>query len=748
MRALVLPYHKAIAYLGRGPDSCKEQGVSHKQRKYSSLRTGRKALAFRPVLAMLVAGSVLSGTASATAQTTGTFTFATETKRPDVTREARDTAPKYNPTAHVRKTTKEEAGNYKKRDILGTRYAAGEIREAVGGAGAFQPFPGPGDAAYAVMPEAERAGILAAAEEYRGYGWPSITAMTYLDFYETGSNLAFQEAYFTRLKILETLLYAEVLEGEGRFVRDIANGLWVICEQTTWAHPAHLNVEFPGAGLPSPDRPIVSLTASEVAALLASVEYFLADELDALNPVFRERMRREVNRQFLQPFLERTDYWWMAYEKPFTNNWNPWVTSNYLLCALVFSQSDEERAAHIIKAVDVLDHFLNAYPDDGGCEEGPAYWNHAGGRLLDCLNLLQSATGGLIDIFDEPLVREMGNFMWYAHIHGNWYVNFADAFARYTPKPGVLYRYGKATGSENLMAFAATWPLKPYLSSDRVEHLFLRQLPNLFVRDELLAWDRPYRPARFVVLEDLETAYVRQSTDTGEGFYLAAKGGYNAESHNHNDVGNFIVFLDGEPLLIDTGVGTYTSKTFSEQRYEIWSMQSSYHNLPDINGQAQPHMIQWKSSHFSAEEEPDHAVVRVGLETAYPEAANLERYDRTLRLDRMAEAIYLTEEVIFRDGNLVAGGNRITFHLMTHHIPSPGVTPGSIQLTHPETGVVRAALQYPPDLDVVITEIQLEDPRMSESWGDTLYRISLRTVLPSDTLQQNFSFTLARADAE
>jgi hypothetical protein len=674
----------------------------------------------------------------------GTFTFSTETKRPDMTREARDTAPKYNPTSHVRTTTKEEAGNYTKRDMLGTRYSPEAIRKAVAEAGVFRPYPPAGDPAYTALPESERAAIMEAAEAYLDYDWPTLTATLFLNFYETGSNTAYHTAYFERLKALEILLYAEVLEGEGRFVRDIANGVWALCEQTTWAHPAHLNVELPGAGLPSHDRPVLALVSSEAAALLATAEYFLADELDALNPVFRERMRHEVNRQVLQPYLERTDYWWMAYEKPFTNNWSPWITSNYLLAALVFAQSDAELAAHVNKAVDVLDHFLNVYPEDGGCEEGPAYWDHAGGRLLDCLNLLQAATGGLVDVFDEPLIREMGNFMWYAHIHGPWYVNFADAHARYTPEAGILFRYGKAVGSENLMAFAARLPLKPFLSSKRPEYLFMRQLPNLFVREELIGYDRPFQPSPFVVLEDLETVYVRQGTDTGDGFYLAAKGGYNAESHNHNDVGNFIVFLDGEPLLIDTGVGTYTSKTFSEQRYEIWSMQSSYHNLPDINSQAQPHMIQWRSSYFAAENAPDEATVEIGLETAYPESANLESYRRTLAFDREREQISLTENLVFKDGNPEVGGNRIDFHLMTQHAPSAGPEPGQLILAHPETRASRAVVAYPPDLDVVVTRIVLEDPRMAESWGDTLYRITLSTVLPAEERTRDTHFTVTR----
>jgi hypothetical protein len=325
-------------------------------------------------------------------------------------------------------------------------------------------------------------------------------------------------------------------------------------------------------------------------------------------------------------------------------------------------------------------------------------------------------------------------------------VNFADAHARYTPEAGILFRYGQAVRSENLMAFAAGLPIKPYLSRSRPEYVFMRQLPNLFIRDELVSCDKPFEPSPFVALEDLETAYIRQGTDTGDGFYLAVNGGYNAESHNHNDVGNFLVFLDGEPLLIDTGVGTYTSKTFSEQRYEIWSMQSSYHNLPDINGQAQPHMIQWRSSFFRAENTPAEATVEVGLETAYPEAANLESYRRVLRFDREQERIILTEDMAFRDGNPEAGGNRVDFHIMTQHVPSAGTEPGQLLLSHPETGVNRAVVAYPPDLDVVVTRIVLEDPRMAESWGDTLYRVTLSETLSPEVRFREFHFSVERPD--
>jgi hypothetical protein len=68
------------------------------------------------------------------------------------------------------------------------------------------------------------------------------------------------------------------------------------------------------------------------------------------------------------------------------------------------------------------------------------------------------------------------------------------------------------------------------------------------------------------------------------GLFLATHGGHNDESHNHNDVGDFIIYYKGKPMIIDAGRGNYTARTFSKQRYELWFTQSQHHNLPMING--------------------------------------------------------------------------------------------------------------------------------------------------------------------
>ena len=45
-----------------------------------------------------------------------------------------------------------------------------------------------------------------------------------------------------------------------------------------------------------------------------------------------------------------------------------------------------------------------------------------------------------------------------------------------------------------------------------------------------------------------------------------------------------LLYVDGKPVIIDVGSGTYTSKTFSSDRFKLWYNSSAYHNLPLING--------------------------------------------------------------------------------------------------------------------------------------------------------------------
>ncbi len=99
------------------------------------------------------------------------------------------------------------------------------------------------------------------------------------------------------------------------------------------------------------------------------------------------------------------------------------------------------------------------------------------------------------------------------------------------------------------------------------------------------------------------------------GLYVAAKGGHNGESHNHNDIGNFIVYADGEPEIIDVGNCVYTAKTFGAERYELMNTRSSNHNVPLIGGMEQVCGRQ----HAAKDVRADENGVRMDIAGAYPE---------------------------------------------------------------------------------------------------------------------------------
>ena len=72
-----------------------------------------------------------------------------------------------------------------------------------------------------------------------------------------------------------------------------------------------------------------------------------------------------------------------------------------------------------------------------------------------------------------------------------------------------------------------------------------------------------------------------------DGLGVALKGGHNAEHHNHNDVGSFVVALGGATPLVDPGSEVYTARTFSSRRYESGVLNSFGHPVPMAAGQLQ-----------------------------------------------------------------------------------------------------------------------------------------------------------------
>ena len=62
--------------------------------------------------------------------------------------------------------------------------------------------------------------------------------------------------------------------------------------------------------------------------------------------------------------------------------------------------------------------------------------------------------------------------------------------------------------------------------------------------------EQPHEP----ILNNVWLPNLQIMTARRGNLYVAMKGGSNGESHNHNDVGSFVVYANNEPLFIDPGV--------------------------------------------------------------------------------------------------------------------------------------------------------------------------------------------------
>jgi hypothetical protein len=432
-----------------------------------------------------------------------------------------------------------------------------------------------------------------------------------------------------------------------------------------------------------------------------------------------DRIRREVTARILDPFLTQNDYWWMgADRRGRLNNWSPWCCSNVMASFLLLEPEAERRTQAIRKAMEIVDRWLATYHSDGCCDEGPSYWGVAGASLLDCLELLRGASGGKIDVYDQPLVREMGRYIYRVHISGDYFVDFADAPAKVQIPAGLVYRYGRRIDDPGMMALGS-WAYGTRGPGALLAGPLLRTLPNLFDSQGI---DGPAKPplVRDVWLDGTQVMAAREKEGSDRGLYLAAKGGHNNESHNHNDIGEFIVYLDGKPILVDAGVGTYTAKTFSDGRYEIWTMQSAYHNLPTVNGVQQHEGEQFRAGDLAYRADDAGAELSMDITRAYPESSGISSWRRTYRLRRGGGAYV---EVV-DDFELARPTSDIMLSLLTP--PTPEIDDaGTIALGRAEVTFDGVALS------ASVEEVPLDDDRLRASWGKHMSRIVLRPKAPT-----------------
>jgi hypothetical protein len=569
------------------------------------------------------------------------------------------------------------------------------------------------------LPENIREEYISNAEKYLQYDWPAVKATDYLEFIRSGDRR--QQAYSAPSRALISLVMGELVEGKGRFIDQIINGVWYYSEQTWWGWSAHLYFQKAPVGLPDVNEPTVDLGVGEVASNLAWTWYLFKDEFDKIHPLISRRLKQEVMNKAVTPYYERNDFGYMGFKGGRVNNWNPWINYNMLNCVLLLEDDHDKKLAQVEKIINSLDNFLNSYPDDGGCDEGPSYWGAAGGIFYEGLAILKDATAGKFDVFDDPLVQNIGTYFYKANIHAPYFLNFADADATTGGIPSTVYEYGKAIKNPQMQMFGAhlakigNWGDKSF--SGKIS----MQLKNLNLLSEIKSAKAEEALVADFWLPETEVAGARDSEGSFKGFFFGAKGGFNKESHNHNDAGSCIMYYDGKPCLIDLGREKYTAKTFSSRRYEIWTMQSRFHNLPVINGVDQHDGIEFKASNTTFTANKRKAVFSTDISGAYPEQANVNSWIRSYTLKR-GKSFVISDEYELAEVSGTSSSNLITYCKVTK------VSPGLLKF---EGDGYTLDMTYDPKvLNPEIQFIEVTDSSLKRYWPNGVTQVLLELVNP------------------
>ena len=556
--------------------------------------------------------------------------------------------------------------------------------------------------------------LIARGEKYLDFEWKVVKATDYIEYEKSGSRVAMENPFGANNTAISSLVMAELAEGEGRFMPQIINGVWQACDMSSWVLSAHLPVQKSRRSLPDFSEQIIDLTSGDMGSFFSWTYYFLKEEFDKVNPVISKRLRHELQRRILTPYMQRSDYWWQAFKatpNTMVNNWNPWCNFNVLSCFLLLEENADTLASAVHRTMVSVDKFINYNHSDGACEEGPSYWGHAAGKLYDYLQVLSYATNGRVSIFNEPMIKNMGEYIARSFVGNGWVVNFADASAKGGGDAGVIFRYGGAVGSTDMQHFASYLVQYKFGNNDIMAGRdFFRTIENLVCFPELSKMEPLLSNPKFTWYPETQFCYITNA----DGFFLAAKAGYNDESHNHNDVGTFSLYLHTIPFFIDAGVGTYTRQTFSSERYTIWTMQSNYHNLPMINGQPQKFGRKYRAKAVSADAANN--IFTADIANAYDSLTLVEKWQRSYQL-LPGKGLLITDHFKLKAAK---APNQLNFLVWA----KPDVTvPGEVRLRKENKMV---ALKYDPKLfDVSVETIPQNDLRLSKVWGDALYRILL-----------------------
>ena len=240
----------------------------------------------------------------------------------------------------------------------------------------------------------------------------------------------------------------------------------------------------------------------------------------------------------------------------------------------VFDVYPDKCADLLEKTYHLLEIMLAEFAPDGANTEGPAYWEYLMRYLAPFMQSTLYTFGDDFNIFDAPGFDRTVDF--YLDIDGMTGVNnLHDAVADNHGVAGEVFCLANMLNRPDLTR-ALLAKMDVYGLDDG--------LWSLMYYDTSIKYDGTVDRALDAYYKGLEFVSMRSSWLNSAGIYASLhSGGHAKNSHNHVDVGSFVLDIGGQRFASDYGKESYDLKASGEYRYYYYRIRPEGHNVFVIN---------------------------------------------------------------------------------------------------------------------------------------------------------------------
>lgn len=348
-------------------------------------------------------------------------------------------------------------------------------------------------------------------------------------------------------------------------------------------------------------NPTHFLDVAEMTLALSIGYDWLFDQISANNKAIIEEA---ILNKGIRPSTETKYNKWLKN----TNNWNQVCNAGISAGVVaIFNTNPSEFAPLLQRAISSLPLAMHEYANDGGYPEGYNYWGY--GTTFNILILEMLTQNWKTDFGLKAFPGFMQTAVFMQNMEGNFLptknnsyrdthsFNYADGNESSTLNPAMFWFAGE--NNDNSIVFSEIKKLKTNLEFDQNELRKNRFLPLLLVWSKNIDFKNIATPKRkmFVSNGKTETAMMRTSWTDNNGIYVGIKAGTPSASHQHMDVGSFILEANGVRWAMDFGSQDYNSlesqgvdlwnRAQDSQRWDVFRYKNTSHNTLTINNNKQ-----------------------------------------------------------------------------------------------------------------------------------------------------------------